>query len=119
MHDKDRLGRLGEDLATAYLEQAGLQVLERNWRCPQGEIDIVAQEGRVLVVCEVKTRRSTRFGTPLEAVGVSKVERLQRLAFAWCADRRVRPPGGIRIDVVEVLAPREAEPLITHHRGVV
>jgi putative endonuclease len=119
MQDKDRLGRWGEELAAAHLEGQGLQVLERNWRCAEGEIDVVATDGGTLVVCEVKTRRSTRYGTPLEAVGPSKVHRLQRLAFAWCQERKVRPRGGIRIDVVEVLAPRDATPLITHHRGVV
>jgi putative endonuclease len=70
------------------------------------------------VVCEVKTRTSTRFGTPLEAVDEAKVRRLQRLGFAWCAAHDLRP-ASVRIDVVEVLAPRGAEPVLTHHRGVV
>jgi putative endonuclease len=114
---KDRLGRLGEDLAAVHLEQQGLTLIERNWRCREGEIDIIASEGDVLVVCEVKTRTSHRFGTPLEAVDHAKVRRLQRLGFAWCVAHDLRATA-VRIDVVEVLAPRGSEPVLTHHRGV-
>ena len=64
MRAKDAVGRYGEDVAARHLTEAGLVVLERNWRCREGEIDIVARDGDVLVVCEVKTRRSTTYGTP-------------------------------------------------------
>jgi putative endonuclease len=65
VNPKDDLGRSGEQVAAEYLERAGLRVLDRNWRSATGEIDIVAVERRVLVVCEVKTRSGTGFGTPL------------------------------------------------------
>ena len=68
MADKDELGRLGERLAAEYLQQAGMRILDRNWRCAEGELDIVAAERRVLVACEVKTRSGLGFGSPLEAV---------------------------------------------------
>lgn len=115
---KDRLGRRGEDLAAEHLEQEGVQLIERNWRCEDGELDIIGAEGDALVICEVKTRTSLRFGTPLEAVTESKMSRMQRLALRWCREHQVYPPR-IRYDVVEVLAPRDAAPVITYHRGVV
>jgi putative endonuclease len=117
MKPKDQLGRQGEDLAADYLTKSGLQVLERNWRCKDGEIDIVAAEGRVLVVCEVKTRSGVGFGTPLEAVTRQKVWRLRRLAALW-----VREHGliceQIRIDVVGVLRTGPGEFSIEHVSGV-
>ena len=69
------LGRYGEDLAARYLGERGMQVLDRNWRCEHGEIDLVALDGDCLVVCEVKTRRSTAFGEPVEAVTWRKAAR--------------------------------------------
>ena len=75
MNTKDALGRRGEQLAAQYLEQAGFRILDRNWRCAEGEIDIVAAERRVLVVCEVKTRSDTRYGSPLDAITRAKRNR--------------------------------------------
>ncbi len=69
MRVKDAVGRFGEQLAGDYLAEACLTILERNWRCPEGEIDIIALDGSVLVVVEVKTRSTTAFGEPAEAVG--------------------------------------------------
>ena len=96
------LGAYGERLAAQALERAGLRILDRNWRCPGGEIDIVAGAPGVVVVCEVKTRRSGRFGTPVEAVTAQKAERLYRLGASWaaahgCAELR------LRVDVVSVV----------------
>ena len=68
MHPKDALGRYGEDLAAEHLRRQGLTVLARNWRCARGELDIVARDGSALVICEVKTRRGTGYGHPVEAV---------------------------------------------------
>ena len=68
MHAKDALGRYGEDLAVRHLESLGMTVVARTWRCALGELDIVARDGARLVVCEVKTRRTDRFGAPVEAV---------------------------------------------------
>ena len=72
MGAKDVLGRDGEQAAVTYLEGCGFRILDRNWRCADGEIDIVAVERHTFVVCEVKTRSGTRYGTPLEAVGRAK-----------------------------------------------
>lgn len=113
---KDDLGRLGEDLAAAELERAGLQIVARNWRCAAGEIDIVAVEGSTLVVCEVKTRSSTQFGTPMEALTPAKVERIYRLASIFRRHHRVSA-SRVRYDVVSVLAPRGYRPVVEHLRG--
>jgi len=114
---KDVRGRLGEDLAAAHLIGQGLIVLERNWRCEAGELDIVARDGDALVVCEVKTRSSRRFGDPLEAVTEAKASRLRRLAARWIAEHDVRPRE-IRIDLVGIVL-ASAGPEIEHVRGAV
>lgn len=117
MHPKDALGRYGEDLAAAYLQRQGLTVLARNWRCPRGELDILARDGSALVVCEVKTRRGTAYGLPVEAVGPRKLRRLRELALRWLDDQQVHVPE-IRIDVIGVLQPEAGPPVIHHLRGV-
>lgn len=99
---KDVLGKQGEQLAAEHLEAAGLVVLERNWRCREGEVDILARDGSVLVVCEVKTRSSTRFGTPAEAVDFRKSRRLRQLAQIWLAQSGQRFLA-VRFDVVAIL----------------
>jgi putative endonuclease len=118
------LGRYGERLAARYLRERGLEVLDQNWRCDLGEIDIVARDGDCLVVCEVKTRRSTTFGEPIEAVNYRKLARLRRLAAVWLAQGKgtsgtggVRLPS-VRVDVVGVLRPRRGPCQITHLVGV-
>jgi putative endonuclease len=117
MRAKDRRGRRGEDLAAARLQELGIRVLERNWRSRLGELDIIGAIDDALVICEVKTRSSVRFGRPLEAVTEAKVQRMQRLAFQWCALHGVRPPR-LRIDVVEVLLAPGRPPVVDHHPGV-
>ena len=102
MHAKDVLGRDGEQAAVTYLEGCGFRILDRNWRCADGEIDIVAVERHTFVVCEVKTRSGTRYGTPLEAVGRVKRARLRRLAVRWLTALGIRFDQ-IRIDVVGLL----------------
>lgn len=98
---KDLVGRFGEDAAARYLESVGLTVLQRNWRCRDGEIDIVAREGDCLVVCEVKTRSGSGFGVPAEAVGRAKAARLRRLACRWLEEHR-SAHSEPRFDVVSV-----------------
>ena len=116
MRAKDALGRYGEQVAARALTDAGMTVLARNWRCDAGEIDIVARDGDVLVVCEVKTRTSTRFGTPLEAITYAKGARLRRLAARWMAETGVHP-AEVRFDVVGVLRPSRGATEIEHVRG--
>jgi len=111
------LGRFGETYAARHLVQQGLVLLDRNWRCEAGEIDLVLRDGRALVVCEVKTRSSTTFGSPVEAVSEAKAERLRRLADRWLEEHGVRPPE-VRLDVVGVLVPRTGRPQVEHVRGV-
>ncbi len=117
MQAKDVLGRDGEQAAAAYLEGRGFRILDRNWRCADGEIDIVAVERHTFVVCEVKTRSGTRFGTPLEAVGRAKRARLRRLAVRWLNAHGVRFDQ-IRIDVVGLLYEGTGGVTIEHVRGV-
>jgi putative endonuclease len=118
MRAKDALGRRGEDVAANYLADQGFTVVERNWRCEHGEIDLIGFDGRETVFVEVKTRSSTAFGHPFEAITDAKLARLRRLASAWCnAQTGARPPL-IRIDVVSVLVRDGGLPLVEHLRGV-
>ena len=99
------------------LEAAGMRVIDRNWRCRRGELDIVALDGRTIVFCEVRTRRTATFGTPAESVGPAKVRRLRALAAAWLAEHpEVR--GEIRFDVVCVRPQPSGAALVEHLRGV-
>ncbi|HSV64561.1 MAG TPA: YraN family protein [Mycobacteriales bacterium] len=102
MRVKDALGRYGEQVAAEHLERSGLEVVDRNWRCAEGELDIVAREGDVLVFCEVKTRSGLGFGDPAEAVVGRKAERLRRLALRWLAAHEISCRD-LRFDVVTVL----------------
>ncbi len=111
------LGAFGEAYAARHLVEQGMVLLDRNWRCEVGEIDLVLRDGRVLVVCEVKTRSSTAYGSPLEGVTEQKAARLRRLAARWLEDHHVRPDE-VRIDLVGVLVPRAGGPRLDHVRGV-
>jgi putative endonuclease len=115
------VGAYGEQLAARYLVESGMQVLDRNWRCDQGEIDIVAMDGTCLVIVEVKTRRSLAFGSPVEAVTALKAARLRRLAGCWLTGHRrlVDSVADIRIDVIGVLRPRSGPAQIEHLVAVV
>lgn len=92
-------------------------LLARNWTCRYGEIDIVARDGTTLVVCEVKTRTSDRYGSPLEAITPTKATRLRRLAAHWLEVHDVQPPA-VRIDVVSVLVPSKGGPRVERICGV-
>ena len=117
MQAKDALGRRGEELAADYLEHEGFRILERNYRCSQGEIDIVAADHRTLVACEVKTRSGLGFGTPAEAVTGQKLRRLRRLTVQWAQEHHLTFDG-LRIDIVGVLRSGSDEFSIEHLRGV-
>jgi putative endonuclease len=141
MNARTAFGRYGEDLAARWLTHAGLTVIERNWRCRAGEIDIVAVDGDALVICEVKSRRArgvrrTRgappgtwapqstthpgplYEHPLAAVTPRKAERLRDLAERWLAQHETRPPGGVRIDAIGVLLPDRGPARLEHVRGI-
>ena len=117
MAAKDEVGRHGERVVARLLESLGWEVLERNWRCEHGELDIVAVDGECLVAVEVKTRRTATYGSPQEAVTGAKLSRLRRLTGAWLAaqDRRFE---AIRIDVCAVTLPRSGAAVVEHLRGV-
>jgi putative endonuclease len=111
------LGRYGEDVAARALREQGMVVIDRNWRCREGEIDLVLRDGDTLVVCEVKTRTSTEFGHPLAAVSETKAGRLRMLAAKWLANHDVHP-AGVRIDLVGVLRGERGAAAIEHVRGI-
>jgi putative endonuclease len=118
---RQALGARGEDLAAAELRRQGMEVLERNWRCRLGEIDIVAAEtvaGRTTVVfCEVKCRSGLGFGDPLEAITWAKLRRLRSLAAEWMRVHEVTA-AAVRLDAVGVLLIRGREPTVRHVRAV-
>lgn len=117
MQTKNAVGQYGEELATRYLMNAGFAILERNWRCELGEIDIVAREGTALVVCEVKTRRGLNYGSPLESITYRKLATLRRLVGRWLQEHDLHPPE-VRIDVVGVVCPPQGRATVDHLRGV-
>jgi putative endonuclease len=98
-------GVRGEDLAAAWYESNGYEVLDRNWRCRAGELDLVVRFGSTLVFCEVKSRATDRFGTGAEAVTHEKQARIRRLASEWIGARGARPRS-IRFDVAAILGDR-------------
>jgi putative endonuclease len=97
------LGAAGEEQAASWYEDHGYHVVDRNWRCREGELDLVVRRRRELVFVEVKTRRTDRFGTPAEAVTPVKQRRLRALAGRYLEHTGVRP-SSLRFDVVSILA---------------
>ena len=114
---RQALGAYGEDVAARHLTQAGMVLLDRNWRSREGEIDLVLRDGPVLVVCEVKTRTSYLCGTPHEAITDAKLDRLRRLGQAWMLAHQVRAED-TRVDLVAVLRPPKGSAVVDHVRGV-
>ncbi|MDO5053330.1 MAG: YraN family protein [Pseudoclavibacter sp.] len=117
MRAKDALGRRGERLAAGYLRDCGHRLLDRNWRCRHGEIDLVSAHEGALVFTEVKTRASTRAGHPLEAVTPAKLARLRMLAGLW---RQEHPEAGgrMRLDVIGIVLRPGRPGVLDHLRGV-
>jgi len=114
--DRTEIGRRGEDAAATYLEHGGYTIVERNWRCKAGEIDIVALDGEALVLVEVKTRRTISKGTPEEAVSPTKQKRISR-----CASAYIQKAGldscEVRFDVIAIRPIAEDRALLRHHRA--
>ena len=110
------LGKTGEELAARALVERGYAIVARNWRCPLGELDIIARDGDCLVFVEVKTRTGDGFGGLPEAVTADKVRRIRRLASLWLMQQEKRWPA-LRLDVIGVrLQPQKTE--IRHLKGV-
>ena len=119
MAAKDDLGRAGEERAARYLSDIGYVIVDRNWRCRQGEIDIVAVTGEHLAVVEVKTRRTTSYGHPFEALDARKVRRLWRLAHAWISAHAEMARGlSVRIEAVGLIGPDPETALLEHLRDL-
>ncbi len=114
MARKDDLGRAGEDRAASYLTAQGYRIVERNWRCAQGEIDIIATRDGVVTFIEVKTRTSTAFGHPFDAIDARKRDRMWRLAYAWAG---VNPGAGarpLRLGVIGIIGAEPARGTVEH-----
>jgi putative endonuclease len=118
---RQQIGLRGEDLAVAELERQGMVIIDRNWRCRAGEIDIVAvdleESRRSLVFCEVKCRTGLGFGAPLEAITYAKVRKLRQLAAEWLQANDITA-GRIRLDAIGVVLLPHAEPQLSHVRGI-
>jgi len=110
------LGKQGEDLAAEYLASTGVVVLSRNWRCREGELDLVGTDRERLIVCEVKTRSSTGYGEPVEGVTAAKANRIRRITAEWLRVHRVGWCE-IRFDVLAVLCPEQGQATVEHLRG--
>jgi putative endonuclease len=112
------LGAFGERLAAAHLEAKGYRIRDRNFRCREGEIDIVAEDGDCLVFVEVRTRRGDAFGTPAESVTAAKERRLLTVAKAYLQQHNDIPPNQ-RIDVVAVELARGRLLAVQHIEGAI
>ncbi|MBU2662200.1 YraN family protein [Actinoplanes bogorensis] len=110
------VGAYGEQVAARHLQEQGLVVLDRNWRCAEGEVDLVLRDGADVVFCEVKTRRGDLFGPPAAAVTPAKVHRLRILAVRWLDQTGIRPRE-VRFDVVEVRPQAQGASQVTHIRA--
>lgn len=102
-YDPKQLGAYGERLVAEWYLARGYQILAQNWRCGSGELDLIVTKGGEVVICEVKTRTSARFGSPFEAVGPTKQIRLRKLAAIWLRDDAPFRPHSVRFDVAGVI----------------
>lgn len=114
MRAKDKTGMLGEEIAAQYLSTQGHTILHRRWRCPRGELDLITHDGEQLVAVEVKTRRGSGFGSPLEAVTPQKLARLHRLLLEYCAAGN-RLQSARRVDVVAIVLSGSSVPHAGEH----
>lgn len=109
------LGRRGEDLVAKYVESRGLILLCRNWRCREGEIDILATDGHMVVICEVKTRTTDEYGTPADAMSAKKIRCIKAATNRWLREYRV-PYVPVRYDLAEVWWPPKGKPHLQYRR---
>lgn len=106
-------GKLGEDLAAAFLEEHGYAILARNFRTRYGEIDVIAEKDGFVAFVEVKLRKNSRYGAPCEAVTAQKQKKILCAAEEWLA---LHPDGGQpRFDVLEIVLPGRAAPAAIRH----
>lgn len=103
--DKIRLGKIGEETAAEILRSKGYRILKQNYRCKQGEVDIIAAKGPLISFVEVKTRQGMNYGRPCEAVGEIKQKHIKDAAFCYLKDMEKKGyvPGKISFDVMEIV----------------
>ncbi|MDU5541727.1 YraN family protein [Varibaculum cambriense] len=122
MGTKNReIGAAGEKLAARMLKDSGYQIIERNWRCRFGELDIICRDPHSagLVFAEVKTRTTPQYGGAKRGIGREKYLRLRQLVSLWLSCHpEVRPRGGVRIDMIAIDASEGKVPVVTHCRGI-
>jgi putative endonuclease len=102
MSQKQFIGKYGEELAAQYLQDRGYIILQRNWRCSLGEIDLIAKDKNRIVFVEVKTRNGIGYGHPFEAITASKVSRMRKLAKKWCIENQ-KTGAKVRLDAIAIL----------------
>ena len=113
----NELGRIGEDIATVYLQDMGYEILVRNWRFERVELDIVARKDSILVFCEVKTRRSASHGVPSDAITPIKLQHIRTAALHWLTNNQSRHEG-IRFDAISVIHCAGQPTTISHIKGI-
>ena len=106
-------GAYGEQLAVNHLQQSQYQIVNRNWRCKHGEIDIIANKGNMLIFVEVRTRHAISTETSFESVSASKQRKLIALAHAYIHENSLQEPDW-RIDVIAIAIPPSGKPIIEH-----
>ncbi|MFU8859328.1 MAG: YraN family protein [Cyclonatronaceae bacterium] len=109
-------GREGEEIAVRFLEQKNWTVIDRNYRFMKAEVDIVAYDGKQIIVVEVKTRRGTGFGEPEDSVTDQKKKQLYKATQAWLYERKMEG-APVRFDVIAVILKKNADPVVRHHEG--
>ena len=113
----NELGKIGEDIATVYLQDIGYEILGRNWRFKRVELDIIAQANSTLVFCEVKTRRSKSHGAPSDAITPLKLQHIRTAALHWLSNNQSRHQG-IRFDAISVIYCDGQPATINHLKGI-
>jgi putative endonuclease len=113
----NELGKIGEDIATVYLQDMGYEILVRNWRFERVELDIVARKDSILVFCEVKTRRSVSHGVPSDAITPIKLQHIRTAALYWLTNNQSRHKG-IRFDAISVIHCAGQPTTISHIKGI-
>jgi len=116
--DKLKLGKKGEELAVKFLQKQGLKILARNYKTPQGELDIIAKNPKEIIFIEVKTRTSQEFGKPAEAVNYRKQEKLKLLAQEYLCTNKLEN-SNLRFDVLAIVIRPQGKPKIEWLQGAI
>lgn len=119
---RHEIGALGETMAALELQDQGMEILDRNWTCRWGELDLVALDRsggqRTAVFCEVKCRTGRGYGDPLESITHAKVRRLRQLAAEWLRQHPGLSVDGIRLDAIGILLSGDRQPVLVHVTGI-